>query len=176
MCNEAVFCAATHLCCCRLPHPPLPLPIAAGYQVLSVDVVGTLKNTTCNSQFSYAKPPLMSQCTLTTPGGTYLSVYVDQYCGGEQAFSRGACCSSAGRGARRRSLLASVPGTPPAVTVSPIKDTACAQPAASYWPTVLIRGHYITPSLISTRLDTTRCGAWEGRRNCPGDGLCCALT
>ena len=80
---------------------PLMQPLAApasppaGYQVLSVTTPGTLKSSVCNlaAQFSYGSPALMQQCALTNSGTptTALSVYVDQYCGGEAA-GRPRCC------------------------------------------------------------------------------------
>jgi hypothetical protein len=41
-----------------------------------------------------------------------------------------------------------------AVEISPLKDTACAEPGQPYWSTIRVRGHYVTPTKISTMLNT----------------------
>ena len=63
-------------------------PAAAGYQLVSVTTPSTLPTATCalDAGLSYGNPALFGQCTLTA-GATYLSLYVDQWCGGECAIA-----------------------------------------------------------------------------------------
>ena len=95
---------------------------SAGYQVLSVTDMGTLKTSTCGLatlSLSYGDHPLFGQCSLSGPGVTQLSVYVDKYC---------------------------------AVQMVPMKDTACAEPAAVYWSTMKLRAYYAAPDKIANVL------------------------
>ena len=57
----------------------------AGYQLLSITSPGTLSTNACalGTTLGYGNPALFGQCTLA-PDTTYLSVYVDAYCGGER--------------------------------------------------------------------------------------------
>lgn len=38
------------------------------------------------------------------------------------------------------------------VRITPMGDTACAEPAAAYWSSMPIKGFYVTPTLIQTSL------------------------
>lgn len=76
-------------CCWKPMSGPVPAA-AAGYAVLSVTTANNLPKDTCAlaSTYSYGNPTLFQQCSsvqLGTPDATYLSVYVDQYCGGTPA-------------------------------------------------------------------------------------------
>lgn len=57
-----------------------------------------------------------------------------------------------------------------AVQISPIKDTACSEPGSNQYTysNTKIRGHYVKPGLISTRLDTARCGPHTATRRLAG--------
>lgn len=69
--------------------PDYQIWCVAGYQVLSVTTANNLSTVACalGSQLSFGSPPLFGRCALAPSGATYLSVYVDQYCGGEHACS-----------------------------------------------------------------------------------------
>lgn len=155
--NSALHCGLT----------PLPFcPAAAGYHVLSITTPNTLKTCLDNAP-TYAKPLLFQQCTVTST--TYLSVYVDQYCGGEPArWAAPSAASPAGhpqsRGCAQLCMCASLthklcaaPLPSSAVKISPIKDSACSEPGATgySYTNITIWGHYVKTDLIATRLDTT---------------------
>ena len=141
---------------------------SAGYQVLSVTDMGTLKTGTCGLaalSLSYGDHPLFGQCSLSGPGITYLSVYVDQYCGGERhtRSHAAACCGAAAAVLHTgwlpwRCAHCMPPSRPvplPAAQITPMKDQACSEPGAAYWDNMDIRAHYVKPDLISTRIDGT---------------------
>jgi hypothetical protein len=111
--------------------------------VLSVTSAGSLPEGTCalGASLSFAAAPLFGRCSLVTPGATWLTLFVDQYCG---------------------------------VAISPIKDTACAEPAASYWTDMRIAAHYVTPSLIATRFNpaATTPIRWGGLPALGQPGMC----
>ena len=73
---------------CDSSNAETPTP---GYQVLSVKTASTLKTTTCGlaEAVTYGNVALFGQCALAPSGTTRLSLYVDQYCGGEAAAH---CC------------------------------------------------------------------------------------
>jgi len=44
------------------------------------------------------------------------------------------------------------------VELYPVQDSACAEPAQSYWSSMKIKGFYVTPGRIATTLGSaTRC-------------------
>ena len=144
-------------------------PAAAGYQLVSVTTPSTLPTATCalDAGLSYGNPALFGQCTLTA-GSTYLSLYVDQYCGGERASAAVSGMEAGGLGRQSVALAAQainpspLPACACAVQISPVKDAACSEPAAGYWSSMKIRAHYVTPALIASSLNTaatnlTRC-------------------
>ena len=85
---------------------------------------------------------------------------------------------------RRRSTLppCCLPARTCAVQISPVKDAACAEPAASYWSSMKIKAHYVTPALIATSLNTAstnltrwvRCTHTHGAASLPS--LCAILA
>lgn len=170
LCLLAVL-STCHPACVLRPPASFTTTAAAGYQVLSVTTPNDLKNTSCNlaSQYSYGNPPLMSQCSLASSGVTYLSVYVDASCGGEEP--QHGWCEVPGTGQQSLCALGTscrecppAPCPPSAVQLSPMKDDLCSEPAASYWSTMKMRGYYVTPTRIANVLNTaatniTRCGA-----------------
>lgn len=79
-------------------------PLAAGYQVVSVKTATSLgSECALGVDLSYGNVALFGQCTgISTPNSTFLSIYIDQYCGGEH--------STGARAARQRTLQGGISG------------------------------------------------------------------
>ena len=82
---------------------------SGGYHVVQITTPGDLR--TCTLPSSITKPGLFTRCSsmTSTPTGTYLSVYVNEWCGGE---CRGGavgclwrCCGWCARGGGRAAGL-----------------------------------------------------------------------
>ena len=145
--------------------------------MLSIKTANDLPKATCalSSTYSYGNPPLFEQCSstdLTTSGNIYLSVYVDQYCGGEHVpaqvaagMPRSALPLCLHVRTELPTLLchpAARHALPAAVQITPLKATSCAEPGQSYWSSIKLQGYYATPTKIAAVLNTattnvTRC-------------------
>ena len=111
-----------------LPHltPQLLAAAAAGYFVLSVTGGSGLRSSSCSlGSLDYGYPQLFQKCTgLDTSGATYLSVYVDQYCGGERCSHACKCAAVHALSGGVRPGAAACRAEPPHFCPSPLPCSA----------------------------------------------------
>ena len=128
----------------------------AGYQLLSITSPGTLSTNACalGTTLGYGNPALFGQCTLA-PDTTYLSVYVDAYCGVQINPIKDTACGEPGAAYWSNMTLTGSYVTPTLIANS--LNTAATNLTSSYLLTIIpIGGSLLTLSYWPASTDISK--------------------